>query len=135
MFTTRSSNLALVTLLTLARGVLLAAEKDFETRWKEAEANVTAGPGQPYFKDVFFKESLDKFIGHISECAKRTGERPTTDLRTAVELGANGQVLGVLLQAPSKVGECFGDLVKKDSFSRPPADHFWVPVEIGFSKP
>jgi hypothetical protein len=123
-----------VVVLVIAGAVLSAAEKDFATRWKEAETHVTAGPGQPYFKDTFFKDSQDKFSAHISACAKQTGEVPTTDLRAAVELGSKGQVLAVLLQAPSKTGGCFGERIKKDSFPAPPADHFWVPVEMRFSK-
>lgn len=124
----------LAAFLVLAGGIGFAAESDFDKRWKEAESNVTVDPGKPYFNDLFFKESLAKFGDHMSECAKRTGERRTSKLRAAVELAAAGNVLTVLTQGHSKSEECFAELVKKDAFSKPPTDHFWVPVEMRFSK-
>jgi hypothetical protein len=93
-----------------------------------------AGPGQPYFKDVFFKDASAKFTAHINECNQTTGETMASTLKAAVELGATGRVLTVLTQPPSRWGECFAGLVKKDALFKPPADHFWVPVVLNFSK-
>lgn len=112
-----------------------ADEKDFDARWREAEQNVMSGPGQRYFSNVFFKEFFGKYSTHINECAQQTGERMTADLRAAVELGASGQVLTVMVRPRSKPSTCFEDLVKRDTFSRPPSDPFWIPLEIRFSKP
>ena len=114
---------------------LTAAEKDFEARWREAEQNVKAGPGQLYFNDVFFKEFFGKYTVHVNECTQKTGETMASELMAAVELGATGRVLAVLVRPQSKPGECFAELVKKDTFSRPPSDRFWIPVKVRFTKP
>jgi hypothetical protein len=58
-----------------------------------------------------------------------------SDLRVAVELGASGQVLAVKVRPQSKASTCFADLVKGDTFSKPPSDHFWIPAEVRFTKP
>jgi hypothetical protein len=123
----------LAAVLTLTSGIGFAAQGEFEKRWKEAERNVTSGPGRAYFTDVFFKDSLVKLTGHMSECGKKTGETPSAELRAAVELSASGRVLTVLTGADSKTEGCFAELVRKDTFPTPPADHFWVPVRMGFS--
>jgi hypothetical protein len=59
----------------------------------------------------------------------------TSDLRAAVELGASGQVLAVEVRPQSKASACFADLVKRDTFAKPPSDHFWIPVEVRFTQP
>jgi hypothetical protein len=123
----------LATVLILTSGVGLAAQGEFEKMWKEAESNVTTAPGRSYFADVFFKDSLVKLTGHMSECAKMTGETRTAELRAAVELSASGRVLTVLTEADSKTEGCFSEFVRKDTFPKPPADHFWVPVRMGVS--
>jgi len=136
MVTMRCSQLAAGLLLAALSGVFVAAdEKDFDARWREAEQNVKAGPGQQYFNDVFFKEFFGKYTVHVNHCTQRTGEKITSDLKAAVELTAAGQVSTVLVQPQSKPVRCFADLVKQDSFSKPPSDHFWVPLEVRFTKP
>jgi hypothetical protein len=112
-----------------------AEEKDFDARWKEAEQSVKSGPGQQYFNDVFFREFFGRYTAHVNECTQQTGETMTSDLRAAVELGASGQVLAVMVRPQSKAATCFADLVKRDTFSKPPSDHFWIPVEVRFTKP
>jgi hypothetical protein len=112
-----------------------ADAKGFEARWREAEGNVRAGPGQQYFNDVFFKEFFGKYTVHVDDCTQRTGQRVTSDLKAAVELGAAGGVLAVLVRPESPAAECFAELVRKNTFSRPPSDHFWIPVEVRFTKP
>ena len=124
----------LAALLCLAAVPALAGEKKgFDARWKEAERNVKTGPGEQYFNQVFFKELYGKFAVHMTECTQRTGERMMADLHAAVELGARGQVLRVLVRPEIKPSKCFADLVKRDTFSAPPSDHFWVPVTIKFT--
>jgi hypothetical protein len=51
-----------------------------------------------------------------------------------VELGAEGQVLDVMVRPDSKPTGCFAKRVKRERFSKPPADHFWVPVVIRFTR-
>ena len=114
---------------------LAAQEKDFDTRWAEAERNVKSGAGQEYFTDVFFKEYFGKYTVHVNECTQRTGETLTSELKAAVELAATGHVLTVLVRPQSKPATCFADLTKQDTFSKPPSDHFWVPVVVRFTKP
>ena len=96
--------------------------------------NVRSGAGEKYFNDVFFKEFLGKYATHMTECAQRTGEKMMVDLTAAVELGGRGQVLAVLVRPESKPSRCFADLVKRDTFSAPPSDHFWIPVTIHFTE-
>ena len=106
----------LAALLCLAAVPALAGEKKgFDARWKEAERNVKTGSGEQYFNQVFFKELYGKFGGHMTECAQRTGERMMADLHAAIELGARGQVLGVLVRPEIKPSKCFADLVKRDT--------------------
>ena len=119
----------------LAGTPLAAAEKDFDSRWREAEENVKVGSGQKYFHDVFFKEFFGKYTVHVNECTQRTGQKVESDLKAAVELGATGRVLTVLVRPESAPAECFAQLVRQDSFSKPPSDHFWIPVEVRFTKP
>jgi hypothetical protein len=115
-------------------GVLLAAaEGDFDARWRKAQANVKSGRGRQYFNDVFFKEFFGKYTLHVNECTQQTGEKMMDDLKAAVELGATGRVQSVLVRPQSKPAKCFAELVKKDSFSKPPTDHFWIPVEVRFT--
>jgi hypothetical protein len=116
---------------TLVRG----DDEGFDARWREAEGNVKAGSGQQYFNDVFFKEFFGKYTVHANDCAQRTGQKMTSDLMAAVELGAAGGVLAVLVRPESPAAECFAELVKKNTFSKPPSDHFWIPVEVRFTKP
>ena len=110
-----------------------AAKKDFDARWTEAQRNVESGPGKRYFDDVFFKEFFGKYTVHVNECTRRTGERILSELNAAVEIGARGQVLAVLVRPDSKPARCFADLVKRDVFSPPPSDHFWIPVTVKFT--
>ena len=112
-----------------------ADEKDFAARWKEASQNVLSGPGQEYFNNVFFREFFGKYSAHANECTQRTGEIMTSDLRIAVELAASGQVLAVKVRPQSKASKCFAYLVKRDTFSKPPSDHFWIPAEVRFTRP
>ena len=124
-----------VALGVLSGHALGAGGDDFETRWREAEQTVKSGAGQAYFKDVFFKEFFGKYTVHVNECTQKTGETMASELMAAVELGATGRVLAVLVRPQSKPGECFAELVKKDTFSRPPSDRFWIPVKVRFTKP
>lgn len=112
-----------------------AEETDFDASWKEAVQNVKSGSGQQYFNDVFLKEFAGKYTVHVNECTRRTGERVAFDLRGVMELGASGQVLAVKVRPESKVSTCFADLVKRDTFSKPPSDHFWIPVEVRPTNP
>jgi hypothetical protein len=96
---------------------------------------VKAGSGQQYFNDVFFKEFFGRYTVHVNECTQQTGEGMTSDLRAAVELGASGHVLAVIVRPQSKASTCFADLVKRDTFSKPPSENFWIPVEVRFTKP
>jgi len=112
-----------------------ADEKDFVARWKVASQNVLSGPGQEYLNNVFFREFFGKYSAHVNDCTQQTGEGMTSDLRVAVELGASGQVLAVKVRPQSKASTCFADLVKRDTFSKPPSDHFWIPAEVRFTKP
>jgi hypothetical protein len=107
--------------------------KDFDARWKDGTQNVASGAGQKYFNEVFFKEFYSVYAAHMTACAQRTGEKPMTDLKAALELGADGRVLTVLLQSESKAFKCFADLAKNDRFSKPPSGHFWLPVTVTFS--
>jgi hypothetical protein len=134
MFKMRFSMVILAALFMVASVFAADVESDFDARWKEAEANVIVGPGQPYFKDVFFKDTSAKFTAHINECNQTTRETMTSTLKAAIEIGAIGRVLTVLTQPQSKWAECFVELVKKDALPKPPADHFWVPVVLNFSK-
>ena len=132
----RCSLLAVGLLPGVLSGASLAADvKDFDARWREAEQNVRAGPAQQYFNDVFFKEFFGKYTDHVNACTQRTGEKITSDLKAAVELTATGVVSTVLVRPQTKAADCFADLVKQDRFSKPPFDHFWVPVEVRFTKP
>jgi len=129
-----NSRLSLALLLAFANiSSLWADKKDFDARWKEGEQNVQSGSGQRYFDDVFFKEFYGKFAVHMTECARRTGEKMMADLHAAVELGSNGQVLSVIVSPETKPSKCFAELVKRDTFSRPPAGHFWIPVKVTFT--
>ena len=136
MVTTRRLRIPLAAPLCLVAASALPAEKKgFEARWKEAEQNVRSGAGEKYFNDVFFKEMLGgKYATHMTECAQRTGEKMMVDLNAAVELGRRGQVLAVLVRPESKPSRCFADLMKRDTFSAPPSDHFWIPVTIHFTE-
>ena len=87
-----------------------------------------------YFNNVFFKEFFGKYATHMTECTQRTGEKTMTPLHAAVELGARGQVLRVMVRPETKPTKCFADLVKRDTFSAPPSDHFWIPVTITFTE-
>jgi hypothetical protein len=58
----------------------------------------------------------------------------TSELRALVELGASGEVLDVTVRPRSRPAECFAQLVKKDTFSKPPADRFKLPVVVGFTQ-
>jgi hypothetical protein len=69
----------------------------------------------------------------MTKCAQRTGERMKGDLTAAIELGARGQVLAVLVRPELKSTKCFADLVKRDTFPPPPSAHFWLPVTIHLS--
>lgn len=114
---------------------LLATETDFDARWKQAEANVETGPGQKYFSEVFFHEFFAKYTVHVNECTKTTGELMNSELKALVELGADGTVLAVDVRPGSAPARCFGKLVERDTFSKPPTDHFLMPVVVGFTKP
>ena len=134
MVTNRRSHIPLAALLCLmAASAFPGEKKDFDARWKEAERNVKSGAGGQYFNNVFFKEFFGKYAVHMTECAQRTGERMMADLNAAVELGARGQVLRVMVRPESKPSKCFADLVKRDTFSAPPSGHFWIPVTIRFT--
>jgi hypothetical protein len=111
-----------------------AEKKDFEARWRDAQQSVKSGAGQQYFDDVFFKEFNGKHAAHVTECAQRTGEKIMGTLNAAVEVGARGEVLAVLVRPETKASSCFADLVKRDSFSPPPSGHFWIPVTITFTE-
>ena len=124
-----------VALGVLSGHALGAGGDDFETRWRKAEQTVKSGAGQAYFTDVFFKEFFGKYTVHVNECTQKTGETMASELMAAVELGATGRVLAVLVRPQSKPGECFAELVKKETFSRPPSDRFWIPVKVRFTKP
>ena len=131
---TRRAQFMLAVLLCLTSVSDVAAEKkDFDARWREAEQNVRSGAGQKYFDDVFVKEFFGKYAVHVTDCAQRTGERIMATLTAAVEVGARGQVLAVMVRPRSKASRCFADLVKQDTFSPPPSDHFWIPVTIKFT--
>jgi len=134
MITSRRSSIPLVALLCLATSTLAGEKKDFDARWEEAEQNVRSGAGEQYFNNVFFKEFYGKYATHMTECAQRTGEKMMATLHAAVELGARGQVLGVLLRPETKPSKCFAGLVKRDTFSPPPSGHFWIPVTIKFTE-
>ena len=132
----RRSLVAIGVLLGALIGSGLAADgNDFDGRWREAEQNVESGPGQQYFNGVFFKEFFGKYTVHVNECSQETGERVSSDLRAAVEVGATGRALAVLVRPESKLAGCFADLVRRDRFSKPPSDHFWLPVEVRFTNP
>jgi hypothetical protein len=134
MTTSRSAGIVLVAALSLGSASIVEAEKkDFDARWKAAETNVRTGAGKQYFGDVFFKEFFGKYTVHVNECTRRTGEKIRGELKAAVELGARGQVLAVLVRPDSKPSRCFADLVKGDTFSPPPSGHFWVPVLVKFT--
>ena len=134
MIKSRRPHFLLAVLLCLATVSPLSAEKkDFDARWREAELNVRSGAGQQYFNDVFVKEFFGKYAVHVTECTQRTGERIMTTLMAAVEVGARGQVRAVMVRPRSKTSRCFADLVKKDTFSPPPSDHFWIPVTVKFT--
>jgi hypothetical protein len=131
----RGSHVPFATVLCLLVSTALAGEgKDFDGRWKEAQQNVRAGAGQKYFDDVFFKEFYGKFAVHMTACAQRTGEKMMADLHAAVEVGARGQVLAVMVRPETKPSKCFADLVKRDTFSAPPMGHFWLPVTVTFTE-
>jgi len=115
--------------------LLRADDNTFDARWSEAEENVRAAPGEQYFNEVFFKEFFSKYAVHVNECTRRTGEQMTTDLRAAVQLGADGDVLAVLVRPESAPAKCFAELVEKDTFSRPPSGQFWLPVTVRFTNP
>lgn len=135
MVTTRRSHRPLAALLCLVAASAFPGEKNgFEARWKEAERNVRSGAGEKYFNDVFFKEFFGRYATHMTECAQRTGERMMVELNAAVELGGRGQVLTVMVRPQMKASRCFADLVKRDTFSRPPSNHFWIPVTIRFTE-
>src|SRR6478672_7235527 len=108
MVTNRRLPFPLAALLCLAAVPALPGEKKgFDARWKEAERNVKTGAGEQYFNQVFFKEFYGKFAVHMTECTQRTGERMMADLNAAVELGARGQVLAVLVRPEIKPAKCF----------------------------
>jgi hypothetical protein len=65
--------------------------------------------------------------------SQRTGERLMVDLNAAVELGPHGQVMAILVRPQTKSSKCFAELMKRDTFSPPPAAHFWIPVTIKFT--
>lgn len=135
MVTNRRSDIPLAALLCLiAASAFPSEKKDFDARWKEAEQNVRSGPGEPYFNNVFFKEFFGRYATHMTECTQRTGEKTMAPLHAAVELGARGQVLRVMVRPETKPTTCFADLVKRDTFSAPPSDHFWIPVTITFTE-
>jgi hypothetical protein len=134
MVKTRRSRVPLALLCLATVSTFAAEKKDFDARWKEAEQNVKSGAAKQYFDDVFFKEFFGKYATHITECTQRTGEKMMADLRAAVELGARGQVLAVLVRPESKASKCFADLVKRDTFSTPPSGHFWIPVKVTFTE-
>jgi hypothetical protein len=130
----RCSPLAVGVLLgALNGGPLGADDKQFDALWRQAEQNVKSAPGQQYFNDVFFKEFYGKYTVHVNECTLKTGERMMSTMKAAVELTATGGVSRVLVRPQSRPARCFADLVRKDSFSKPPSDRFWVPVEVRFT--
>jgi hypothetical protein len=136
MIEIRRSRIPLAVLWCLMAVPALPAEKkkDFDARWKEAQQNVKRGAGEQYFNTVFFKEFFGKYSLHVTECTQRTGEKMMADLTAAVELGARGQVLAVIVRPETKTSKCFAELVKRDSFSAPPSGHFWVPVTVRFTE-
>jgi hypothetical protein len=135
MTTIRRSHIPLAALLCLVASSAAPGEKkDFDARWEEAEQNVRSAAGEPYFNNVFFKEFSGKFATHMTECAQRTGEKMMATLHAAVELGARGQVLRVMVRPETKPSRCFAGLVKRDTFSPPPSGHFWIPVTIKFTE-
>jgi hypothetical protein len=121
----------LLCLLSVSAGA--AEKKDFDARWKEAEQTISGGAGEQYFYVLFVKEFFGKYAVHMTKCAQRTGEKVKGDLTAAVDLGARGQVLAVMVRPELKVTKCFADLVKRDTFSPPPSAHFWLPVTIRFT--
>ena len=143
MVETRYSRVPLALLFSLMSVSAVAAEKkDFAARWKEAEKNVKHGAGKHYFNEVFFKEFYGMFGGHSTECAQQTGEKMMGELNAAVEIGARGQVLTFMARPESEASKapkaprwmsCFADLVKRDTFSAPPSDHFWIPMTLSFT--
>jgi hypothetical protein len=134
MTTIRRSFLPVAVLLGLAAVPAFPAyKKSFDSRWKQAEENVRSAAGQPYFDDVFFKEFSGKYAVHMTECAQSTGERMLTDLTAVIDLGKEGQVLGILVRPETKPSKCFADLVKRDTFSPPPSAPFSIPVTIKFT--
>ena len=110
-----------------------AERKDFDARWKEAEQTISGGAGEQYFTVLFVKEFFGKYAVHMTKCSQRTGEKAKGELTAAIELGARGQVLAVMVRPELKVTKCFADLVKRDTFSPPPSAHFWLPVTIRFT--
>jgi len=125
-----------VVIQAVSTGSLLRADENgFDARWSEAEENVGSEPGKQYFNEVFFKEFFSKYSVHVNECTQRTGERMTSELRAAVQLGTNGDVLTVLVRPESAPARCFAALVENDRFSRPPFDRFWLPVTVRFTTP
>jgi hypothetical protein len=129
-----------LSLLVVSLGCLLAgsqlgaAEADFDARWREAEENVKASPGKEYFNDVFFKEFHGRYAVIVNQCTKKTGTTLTSELKALVELGGTGQVLSVLVRPQSSATGCFADVVKKETFSKPPKDGFRVPVVVTFTR-
>ncbi len=109
---------------------------EFEGRWKRAEENRHTDAGHEYITGTFFNEFNAKFFVHINECAQQTGERLATDrFRAVLELSSNGSVLSAAVESPSRPAECFAKAVRKDTFSKPPADHYLVPIDIRFNAP
>jgi hypothetical protein len=127
----RMKGMAIAVLLCLLSVPADAAEKkDFDARWKEAEQTIGGGAGEQYFTVLFVKEFFGKYAVHMTKCSQRTGQIMKGDLTAAIELGARGQVLAVLVRPESKLTKCFADFVKRDTFSPPPSAHFWLPVTI-----
>jgi hypothetical protein len=116
--------------------VVEAEASEFESRWKLAEENRHTDAGHEYITRVFFGEFNAKFFVHINECTQQTGERMATDrFRAVLELSSSGSVLSAVVETSSRPAECFAEAVKKDAFSKPPADHYLVPIDIRFSAP
>ncbi len=135
MVKARRSHLPIAVLLCLLSISADAAEKkDFDARWQEAQQTISGGAGEQYFTVLFVKEFFGKYAVHMTKCSQRTGEKVKGELTAAIELGARGQVLAVLVRPESKLTKCFADLVKRDTFSPPPSAHFWLPVTIRFTE-
>jgi hypothetical protein len=134
MVETRRAHFPIAVLLCLLSVPAGAAEKkDFDARWKEAQQTISGGAGEQYFTVLFVKEFFGKYAVHMTKCSQRTGQIMKEDLTAAIQLGARGQVLAVMVRPESKLTKCFANLVKRDTFSPPPSAHFWLPVTIRFT--